>query len=137
MRAAALLLIAGLCACSAVSRDEERQNRIARLHNIALEYYRLWARGKPPSCQSPILERAREAVLNTADAITPEAQGFDATVQAGSWVLDVADGAKAHGCREFAHGLYERVASTYAGTAYAGLHDRALAGIADTTAATR
>ena len=127
---AALFLLTMLSACATTSPDDRQQNRITKLHAIAIEYYLLWASETPTSCDSPTLRTARFTVLNTANSITP-ALGPDAPLQAGSWVLDVADGVKARGCKEAARGLYAKVVSTYVGTGYARLRDRAMLGMAD------
>ena len=70
--------------------------------------------------------------MAAATLVKPDKHGFDETIRAGSWVLDVADGTKSRGCKELARDLYSIVIAKYVGLGYAGLRDRAAAGLADT-----
>jgi len=131
MRAIALtisLLLLGGC----VDADSiGRQNAVEQMHEIATRDYRAWTLEHPPSCASLMLPSARYEVLRVADVISPDRDGLDTTLAAGSWVLDVADGARQHGCKDFARGLYQAVMFKYIGVSYASLRDRARVGIDD------
>ena len=91
-----------------------------------------WTLEKPPTCASATLKKALDAVLAAAALVNQEKHGSDETIRAGSWVLNVADGTKARGCKELARDLYRLVIAKYVGPGYAGLRDHAAAGLADT-----
>ncbi|MFI5022545.1 MAG: hypothetical protein ACHQRJ_12935 [Alphaproteobacteria bacterium] len=100
------------------------------LHQLAVSPYYKWE-SAGADCSSPDLVTARDKVIGTAAVIDPVRFDLNDIVGAGSWILDVADGAKRHGCKETARYLYDYVISTYVGSGYAGLRERAHIGIDD------
>lgn len=101
----------------------------AQQHDLVMEGYRQWQSEVPQSCDSPSLMKARSSALFVASITTPERQGFDSTLHAGVWVLDIADGAREKGCSVIAKDMYNQVIRIYVGTGYSGLRDRALLGL--------
>ena len=91
-----------------------------------------WTLEKPPTCASATLKKALDAVLAAAALANQEKHGSDETIRVGSWILNVADGTKSRGCKELARDIYRLVIAKYVGPGYAGLRDRAAAGLADT-----
>lgn len=110
--------------------DSHAPDYLEKLHAAATAPYRAWQQEDPVSCKSPTLVEARAAVLDTALMLTPKKQGFGATYEAARWMLEVADGASAHGCTGVARNLYVNVNSIYVGLGYAPLRQHATAGLA-------
>lgn len=113
------------------SLQDQRRAVIDDMRSETLRPLALWQQETPPSCSSPALEKASASVLMTASLLIPERQGVDAAIEGGSWILEVADAAREHGCKKVARGLYDRVIATYTGAAYAALRQRAQIGIDD------
>lgn len=113
------------------SLEDQRRAAIEGLRSEALEPLARWQREAPPSCSSPTLKEARATVLTAAGMLTPEQSGLDAVIEGGSWILEVADAVREHGCKEVARNLYDAVIATYIGGAYAALRQRAQIGIDD------
>ena len=113
------------------SLQDQRRATIDRMRSETLRPLALWQQDTPPSCSSPTLEKASASVLMTASMLTPERHGVDAAIEGGSWILEVADAAREHGCKKVARGLYDTVIATYTGGAYAALRQRAQIGIDD------
>ena len=128
-------LILALAACADhVARqqiiDSHDANYLERLHDATMTPYRAWLAEEPISCRSPTLVEARAAVLDTALMIRPQRQGFTAAYDAARWMLEVADGASAHGCKGVARNLYANVNAIYVGMGYMPLRQHASAGLA-------
>lgn len=109
--------------------DGHQPQYLAQLHDLTLAPYREWVREQPRDCRSPTLMDARASVLNTALMIKPERQGFEAAYDAASWILEVADGAGALGCKNVAIELYVKVGSIYTGVGYVRLREHASAAV--------
>ena len=112
------------------------QARVAQarenMRNTALSPLWAWEQENPPSCSSPQLQKARSSVLGFADAVgSNDDLGLDVKFDTGSWILDVADSAKDHGCKDVARSLYDAVIQIFIGGGYAALRDRARIGIDD------
>ena len=87
---------------------------------------------KGRDCTSPRLKEAARKTTETATALAASMRPeYDASLEAGSAVLDLADGAKARGCHAEARRLYDFVMRNFAGLGYAALRDRATAGLKD------
>ena len=129
---AACLALAG-CADIAARQQilsEHGPQYLTRLHDLTLQPYREWLHSEPVDCDSPKLLEARASVIDTAMLIRPKTQGFEATYDSAEWMLEVADGASAHGCGSIARSLYDKVKAVYFGFAYMPLRQHALNGIA-------
>ncbi len=111
--------------------QDQRRAVIDSLRSDTLRPLALWQQETPPSSSSPELEKASASALTTASMLNPERHGVDAAIAGGSWVLEVADAAREHGCKKVARGLYDAVIATYTGAAYAALRQRAQIGIDD------
>ncbi len=98
---------------------------LAQLRELTLAPYREWQEERLPDCRSPKLLDARASVLHTALMIKPERDGFEASYDAATWILDVADGAAARGCSATARDLYIKVRSIYVGGGYVRLREHA------------
>ena len=108
-----------------------KQRLVAALREDTVAPYEQWLSERPPRCDSPTLERARRSALANAGILRPETAGIDVVLAAGGWTLDIADGAKEHGCAIVARNLYDNVIKIYLGSAYTALRDRARIGIDD------
>jgi len=131
---ASCLALAG-CADIAARQQllsERGPQYLTRLHDLTLQPYREWVRTEPTDCESPKLLEARASVLDTAMLIRPKTQGFEASYDSVAWMLEVADGASAHGCHAVARTLYDKVKAVYVGFGYTPLRQHALNGIAQT-----
>jgi len=139
-----LIAIALLCAATAAcnlpeagtppgiqSLIDQRRAAIDRTRSATLRPLRVWEEEQPLSCTSPRFAQARSSVLATARLLNPEDHGIDAVIEGGDWILEVADAARDHGCKEVARHLYDTVIATYTGSAYAALRQRAEIGIED------
>jgi hypothetical protein len=131
----AVPLLLGLPACADhVARqqiiDSHGSDYRERLHDATLAPFRAWLSERPLSCESPTLLEARATALDTALMVTPQKQGFAATYDAARWMLEVADGAGAHGCSAVARDLYAKVNGIYIGLGYAPLRQQAATGLA-------
>ncbi len=113
------------------SLQDQRLAIIDGLRADTLRPLALWQQETPPSCSSPTLERASASARMTASMLNPERHGVDVAIEGGSWILEVADAAREHGCKKVARGLYDAVIATYTGAAYAALRQRAQIGIDD------
>ncbi len=111
--------------------QDQRRAVIDSLRSDTLRPLALWQQETPPSCSSPTLEKASASARMTASMLNPERHGLDTAIEGGSWVLEVADAAREHGCKKVARGLYDAVIATYTGAAYAALRQRAQIGIDD------
>jgi hypothetical protein len=111
--------------------QDQRHAAIARLGDQTLQPLSQWEQETPPSCSSPALAKARVSVLTTAGLLKPDRSGVDAVIEGGTWVLQVADAARDHGCKDVARSLYDAVIATYTGSAYTALRQRAQIGIED------
>lgn len=96
---------------------------------MTLAPLREWEQEPSHDCRSPKLLDARASVLDTALMIKPERDGFEATYDAATWILDVADGAAARGCTVTARDLYIKVRAIYVGGGYIRLRERASIGV--------
>jgi hypothetical protein len=138
---AVALLCAGNAACTGYepeatppgisSLQDQRRAAIDRLRADTLRPLTLWQQETPPSCNSPSLAKASVSARMTASMLSPERQGIDTVIEGGSWMLEVADAARDHGCKDAARRLYDAVIGTYTGSAYAALRQRAQIGIDD------
>jgi len=129
----AFALALGACADHVARQqiiDSRAPGYLERLHAAALAPYRAWEKEHPVSCDSSTLLEARATVLDTALMVTPERQGFPATYEAARWMLEVADGASAHGCTGVARNLYANVNAIYVGLGYVALRQHASTGLA-------
>jgi hypothetical protein len=61
--------------------------------------------------------------------VKPERDGFEATCDTATWVLDVTDGAAARRCVATARDLYVNVCVIYTGGGYVRLRERASIGV--------
>ena len=113
------------------SAERNFQDSINKMKTLALAPYVAWTAETPPLCTSPTLKKAQDSVLFFANRLNPRENGFSTVVEAGGWVLDVADGARDRGCKKEARSLYDSVISIYTGTAYSSLRQRAQIGIDD------
>ena len=68
-------------------------------------------------------------MLNVASLLTPEQSGVDAVSDGNSWILEVADDARDHGCKAMARHLYDAVIEIYVGGDYAALRQRTQIGV--------
>lgn len=85
---------------------------------------------KGSNCGSAKLKEAASKVTDTAVALASTMKpDYAAMLEAGTAVLDVADGAKRKGCARQARLLYEFVLGNFAGLGYAELRERATVGI--------
>jgi len=83
-------------------------------------------------CSSSKLQEAVRRVSDTASALTAAMRpDYNATLEAGAAVLDVADGANRRGCTGHAKALYDFVLRNFAGLGYAELRERATTGLKD------
>jgi hypothetical protein len=112
--------------------EQMQVTAIQQPYETGMQPYIEWTHEKPPTCASATLKKVLDSVLAAATLVNSDKHGFDETIRAGSWVLDVADGTKSRGCKELARDLYRLVIAKDVGTGYAGLRDRAAAGLADT-----
>jgi hypothetical protein len=137
---ATALICAAMAACATSNTTtppgiqslmDQRRAAIVRLGDETLQPLSQWQQETPPTCGSPSLAKARTAVLMTAGLLTPERSGVDAVIEGGTWVLQFADTARDHGCKDTARSLYDTVIATYTGSAYAALRQRAQIGIGD------
>jgi hypothetical protein len=110
--------------------DGHQPQYLSQLRDLTLAPYREWQKQQPLDCASPQLLEARASVISTSLMIKPEKQGFEATYDAATWILEVADGAAGQGCNAIARELYNKVRSIYTGAGYAGLRDHASAATA-------
>ncbi len=108
--------------------DEHTPQALVELRDATLAPYHAWEQEPTHDCRSPTLLDARASVLNTALMTRPQRDGFEATYDAATWVLDVADGAAAHGCTITARDLYNKVRTIYVGGGYIRLRERASIG---------
>jgi hypothetical protein len=113
------------------SLEEQRRAVVAGLRADTLRPLTLWQQETPPSCSSPTLAKASASARMTASMLNPERHGVDAAIEGGSWILEVADAAREHGCNKVARGLYDGVIATHTGGAYAALRQRAQIGVDD------
>jgi hypothetical protein len=131
MRSTVVLLLAlVLAGCADVEArrqvlDQHQPQYLSQLRDLTLAPYREWQRQQPMDCGSPQLLEARASVISTSMMIKPEKQGFEATYDAATWILEVADGAAGQGCNAVARELYNKVRSIYTGAGYARLRDHA------------
>jgi hypothetical protein len=121
---------------SSADAGEAARGELRKVQNKAVEEARRPVRAflaeKGTDCASPRLKEAVRKVTETAGAVAatmkPE---YGAMLEAGSAVLDVADGAKRKGCARDARELYDFVLKNFAGLGYAALRERATGGIRD------
>ena len=85
----------------------------------------------PFTCDSSNLKKAESMALLTSSLLNPREHGFDTVLQSGTWILEVGDAAKSRGCKTDARKMYDAVISTYVGSGYAALRQRAQIGIDD------
>lgn len=134
---AALLL--GAAACSfhhTVSQtpppqlqlDAEEGANWDRLERTLLGPFHDWQNGGQHSCSSPELTRSADGVLYAARGVTPDFS-FKDRFDSGSWVVEVADGAKQYGCAAVARPLYNYVLETYNGEGFGTLRTSARLGL--------
>jgi hypothetical protein len=109
--------------------QDQRQALIDKIGSDTLKPLSEWQQESPPSCTSPLLAKASGAVLLTANLLKPADHGLDMVRDGGSWILQVADAARQHHCKEVARDLYDTVIATYIGAA--ALRQRAQIGIDD------
>ena len=134
--AAAIFSAVGIAGCNfapspSIEQLQAQQNQTwENLHQLAIAPYYKWE-SAGADCSSPDLVTARNNVVATASVVDPQRFDLDRIFAAGSWILDVADGAKRHGCADTARYLYDAVISTYVGGGYAALRERARIGIDD------
>jgi len=114
-----------------VAAKNEYAQATEALRQKVIEPYVAWTHEKPLRCTSPTLQDASDRLTALVSMVDSRHGGFETAIEGGTWMLDVADGAKSHGCKEFARGLYNKVMATFVGTGYAGLRDRAAVGLAD------
>jgi hypothetical protein len=110
---------------------DQRQALIDTIGADTLKPLTQWQQESPPSCTSSLLAKARGTVLFTASQLSPADHGLDMVRDGGSWILQVADTARQHHCKEVARDLYDIVIATYIGAAYAALRQRAQSGTDD------
>ena len=137
------LLVASLvfigCGQSAAQTLQERQARQAQLvedvRTTVMGPYREWAASPPYDCTAPKLRTS----INAARAFAKNMQDIQVRNRSvsllrelyasGDWQVEIADGARQHGCTEFARQVYSDVLSIYIGSGYAALRQRAQIGI--------
>ena len=140
LRLIAPALFCAMAACKAPTHtpppgiqalQDQRRALIDKIGGDTLKPLAQWQQEAPPSCASPLLAKARGAALLTASRLNLVDHGLDMVRDSCSWILEVADAARQHQCKEVARDLYETVIATYVGAAYAALRQRAQIGIDD------
>ena len=88
---------------------------------------------KSADCSSQRLKEAASKVKETTIALAASMRpDYETMLDAGSAVLDVADGANRKGCAQKARDLYEFVLKHFSGLGYAELRERATVGVRET-----
>jgi hypothetical protein len=134
VRSAALLCLS-LLACSNQAQIDQvaaqRQRTLDQMAELTRAPLRGFMREDPPNCASTNLQKARGMALVNLSLLRPETHSFDTVFQSGTWLLEVADAARVHGCKNVARGLYDTVIATFVGSGYSALRERARIGIDD------
>ena len=145
--AAALVASLAFIGCQQSSAEtlQELQARQAQLveelHIKVMAPYREWAASPPYDCTSPKLRTSANGASAFADSMLKlqarqqDLSAFRELYSSGDWQIEVADGARQHGCTEFARQVYYDVLSTYIGSRYAALRQRAEIGIEEVLSA--
>jgi hypothetical protein len=122
-------------AAATLQEQQARQPQLEDVHTTVMGPYREWVASPPYDCTSPKLRTS----INGARAFAREMQDIQVRNRgvsllrelyaSGDWQVEIADGARQHGCTEFARQVYNDVLSIYIGPGYATLRQRAQIGI--------
>lgn len=117
-----------------VDAGEAARGELRKVQNKAVDEARRPMRAflaeKGQDCTSPRLKEAVRKATETAGAVAATMKpDYASMLEAGSAVLDVADGAKRKGCARDARELYDFVLKNFSGLGYAALRERATVGI--------
>lgn len=117
---------------SSIQQLETQQKQLVdQMTALTIDPLNAFLREEPVDCKSANLTKAKSSSMIGASVVNPTKHGFDVVVTSGVTVLRVADGAKSRRCKDVARELYEFVVSTYIGSGYSGLRDRARIGLDD------